>query len=172
MERVLQRRGIMPARKKEAIVNGVRYDLPIGPDDTSALGVMFGDLIVAFKACGDTSVLEVLYPWFKETPEGKKIFKEKATERGKETAKKIEKKVSKKKGSFTFTLSNKEAQILHTILANIEGSLSGPRGVADKVVDELERKGIGYFDVGFDGKIGFGDWDELDGFNEIEKGGY
>lgn len=134
------------ARKKTATVDGIEYNLPEGVGENFSLGVAFKSLLKALEVCGDTSVLEALYPWLPETPEGKKILDKKKEAKCKKPAPKPKKKAE---GEVILTMTMVEAEVLRCALGSLAGvgeSEKGknPKRIAENIHFNLVNQKVGH----------------------------
>lgn len=97
-------------------------------------GVTLNEVISAVKVCGDTSVLEALYPWAFKEAEMMAVMEKRAEpeERGEEH----------KEEEFVIRMTRKEAEVLRCITGHVLGKDSGPHVVTHKMYTELLRQGV------------------------------
>ena len=120
--------------------------VPDNVDEKVSFGVMFKDLLKALEVCGDTSVLEVLYPWLKDTKEGKKLLKKKKAVLTKKPPKKrAEKETKPEEDEIILKMSRKTAEVLNTVVQHVGGPPTGPRGEIDKIYKNLGKQKVGYY---------------------------
>lgn len=119
------------------------------------------NILEAAKVCGDTSVLEKLYPQVFKSPAGKRVLITKKVVAENNAAIGRIKKIKKSK-EITLTLDTKTAQVLDTVTRWIGGSPSGPRGAMDKIGGMLEAQGVKHYRKGISNAIHFGDaWESV-----------
>lgn len=117
---------------------------PSDINDDWKYGVAFKNLLNALEACGDTSVLEALYPWLPKTTEGKAILEKKKATVEKEAPKDKSSK-DKDQEKVILELTRREAEVICTLFQHISGSVSGARGVTEELIKRFYAQGIGYY---------------------------
>lgn len=104
--------------------------------------IKFENILKAAEACGDTSVLEALFPGAFETEEGKALL-EKKKAIVKENTRVL---TPEKEEKITLILDKKKASLLRQLCLQVEGSTKKSKDSPDRFVQEiydyLNSKGV------------------------------
>lgn len=104
-----------------------------GKGEPYSYGVHFEDIMNAAEVCGNTSVLEKLFPWAFNTDIGKEILERKKAEEKKEPPKPEK----TEEDEITLSLTKREARVLRFVTGNAHGDTSGPMGDNNNVYQKL-----------------------------------
>lgn len=105
--------------------------------------ISYVNIMEAARVCGDTSVLEKLFPEVFATPLGKILIKKKKLVAKKDPKKKAD------KMRVILDLDKVEAEVICTLLRHVSGDPRGPRGVAQQLAHKFEAQRIHFYEKCF-----------------------
>ena len=141
------------------LAGGVNRRMPEGKDDSMAIGIEFKNILRALDICGDTSVLEALYPWLENTPEGKEILERKKAEADEQQE------VVKTKEEVVIKVDKRTARVIKSIMGHVSSiGRGGPREATYKVYMQLDNLGItSYNNIRHNDAVSFPDsWEKCE----------
>lgn len=132
-------------------------ELFLDVDDTIGFGVTKRQALRAAEVCGDTSVLEILFPLAFKTKEGEELLKKKKAALKKEAEKEKPPEKSPQvtsEAEFVLKMDKRTLNAVASILGCFGGAPEGPRGAMQDVSNQLKKQGAEntYFRIGDNGK--------------------